>query len=600
MSVASRRLFSIRRGFSLIEVLVGLAVFLLFSVGIYSSSQLVFKLIYQSRIRTLEAALLNEQMEIIRNLPYTDIGIVSSTPAGILSRTAELERNGLFFTLTRTIRNVDDPADGTIGGNPADAAPADYKFIELSVRCVGCSQEDPRMFTSTAAPPAIESGMESGALTVSVYDADGAPVAGASVRIVATSTIPAIDMTDITDSSGILNVVGLPPGAFAYAISAGKSGYTGDKTLIPTVSNPNPLKQPVSISAGQISAISFTIDELSSLSLSSVDVNCAAIPNAAFSLRGARLIGTEPDVYRVDEDATTDVGGQFVSSSMEWDTYSLFSAAFDVRGTIPAWPILASPGGSQTGTLVLGADTANSLLIHVRDRVSGLPISQATVMVTSTGYADQKSAGVGRVLQTAWDGGGGQAAMAIENKYWADDGNITANDPVGDLVLRTHGQSYVHDGQLESSTFDLGQPVEFVTLSWSPFSQLPDVGELGVQAQIATSNSSTPAVWEYRGPDGTAGTFYDPEHTDIHDSHNGKRYLRYKIFLQSEHPQSTAVLSDFSVSYTTSCTPPGQAYFGGLSAADHNVAVTAPGYQTVMETIPVSGDVYSVIEMVSE
>ena len=57
-------------GFSLIEVMMGVAIFSLFMVGIYSGTQYVFKVVYNSRLHIIETGILNEQLEIIRNLPF--------------------------------------------------------------------------------------------------------------------------------------------------------------------------------------------------------------------------------------------------------------------------------------------------------------------------------------------------------------------------------------------------------------------------------------------------------------------------------------------------------------------------------------------------
>ena len=74
-------------GFTLVEVLVATAIFLLFAVGIYSSLNLVFKIVYQSRVQILETAFLSEELEAVRNLPYSSVGIVNGVPAGVLSYT---------------------------------------------------------------------------------------------------------------------------------------------------------------------------------------------------------------------------------------------------------------------------------------------------------------------------------------------------------------------------------------------------------------------------------------------------------------------------------------------------------------------------------
>ena len=58
------------RGFTLIEILVSISVFLIFAVGIYGGLTLIFKIVYQSRLRILETAILSEELETVRNFPF--------------------------------------------------------------------------------------------------------------------------------------------------------------------------------------------------------------------------------------------------------------------------------------------------------------------------------------------------------------------------------------------------------------------------------------------------------------------------------------------------------------------------------------------------
>ena len=73
--------------------------------------------------------ILSEELEVARNLPYEDVGILNGVPAGVISQTKTVSRNNVDFNLTATVRNIDHPFDGTIGGNPNDTSPADYKLV---------------------------------------------------------------------------------------------------------------------------------------------------------------------------------------------------------------------------------------------------------------------------------------------------------------------------------------------------------------------------------------------------------------------------------------------------------------------------------------
>ena len=139
--------------------------------------------------------------------------------------------------------------------------------------------------------------------------------------------------------------------------------------------------------------------------------------------------------------------------------------------------------------------------------------------------------------------------------------------------------------------------VNFVNLIWEPLAQPVETGADSARFQLATSDTSTPPTWDYLGSDGTSGTFYDPQNVNINSVHNGGRYLRYKLFLSTASTTFTPVVSDLLVNYITSCTPPGQAYFGGLSELEYTVRVNRTGYQEKIQTISISGDMVFSVEM---
>src|SRR6185369_5544429 len=146
--------------------------------------------------------------------------------------------------------------------------------------------------------------------------------------------------------------------------------------------------------------------------------------------------------------------------------------------------------------------------------------------------------------------------------YFSSDGNIDIHSPDGDLVLKKVFGEYVSSGILVSSAFDTGSASNFQKIEWLPASQPASVGIPNVRIQIATNNDG--GVWNYTGPDGTSGTFYTTANQNIDASHNGDRYIRYKLFLDDASTSTTPNISDVSFTFTSNCTPPGQVSFSGL------------------------------------
>ncbi len=585
-------------GFSLIEVMVGVAIFVIFSVGIYSGVQLVFKVVYQSRLRIVETAILNEQIEIIRNLPFYDVGIIEGNPAGVLTRVVTTTKNNIDFIITRTIRNIDDPYDGLIGGEPNDIAPADYKMVDIEIICATCNQQEALSLTTYLSPKFLEGDPDHGALFIEVFDAEGVPVSGAEVNVVSDGVDPAINLIDTTGNDGMLRLLDLGHGMASYQISVSKAGFTSDETVPASEFILSPVKPPASVVAQDVTEISFSIDLISDMEISTINNYCNAVAGVPIEIFGTKLIATDP-ILKVDKNVNTDSSGNYIFSNMEWDSYAFQVSGYDLLGSIPALPISLLPGASQPVRLVLGANTDNSLVINVVDSITGQPIPNASVHIYGNGDDETKTTGVGFLRQTDWSGGGDQLLFIDDSRYWSDDGKIENNDPAGDLKLKLVGENYVSNAELESSVFDLGVSANLINLIWEPLSQPVETGESSVSFQIASSNTSTPEVWNYLGPDGTENTYYNNENNVISEANNGGRYLRYKLFLNTASTTFTPTVSDVSISFTTSCTPPGQVYFGDLENLEYTVAVDHPDYQAKVESITVSGDMVFSIELVS-
>ncbi|MDP3723212.1 MAG: LamG-like jellyroll fold domain-containing protein [Candidatus Omnitrophota bacterium] len=91
-------------------------------------------------------------------------------------------------------------------------------------------------------------------------------------------------------------------------------------------------------------------------------------------------------------------------------------------------------------------------------------------------------------------------------------------------VTISHATAYVSSGTLESSTKEV-KADSFGTLSWTASAP----AGTGVKFQLATNNDNL--TWSYKGPDGTANSYYTTPGAPIHAGHNGQKFVRYKAFL---------------------------------------------------------------------
>lgn len=579
-----------KNGFTLVEVLVGAAVFLIIALAAYNAYIGLFNMINLSQYKVMAVALADEQFEIARNMPYSDVGIVNGIPNGKIPGTQTLVRGGVTFTVDATVRNVDLPFDGTIGGTPNDTSPADNKLVEITVSCNGCRNMTPFTVTGQVAPKNLETLSTNGALFIRVFDANGQPVQGADVHVVNVATTSTIVIDDVTDGTGMLQLIDVPPGNDAYRITVSKTGYSTERTYaIGTVGNPDPAKKDATVLVQNVTQVSFAIDRLGSLAVTSVTPLCVAVPNFDFTLLGSKLLNASgASVPKYSQALVTNGAGTLSLPSMEWDTYTVTptDASYDLAGLNPLNPVTINPAAAQQLQLVVVPADARSLVVTVRDSATLLPVSGATVTI-SGGASDTLTTGKGFINQTDWSSGGGQADFTDAKKYFWDNGFVDTTGVAGDIRLTNAFGVYNTDGVLESSTFDTGSASNFYSLVWSP-NDAP--ASTTVSFQIATATSSTPSSWNYLGPDGTAATFYTVSDSPINAIHSGDRYLRYKVFLHTDKTAITPSISDVSFTFTSSCTPPGQVMFSDLSSGSYHINVVKSGYTTFDQDVNVSSN----------
>ncbi|HCH59851.1 MAG TPA: hypothetical protein DEV73_04550 [Candidatus Zambryskibacteria bacterium] len=213
-------------------------------------------------------------------------------------------------------------------------------------------------------------------------------------------------------------------------------------------------------------------------------------------------------------------------------------------------------------------------------------MSDVSVTLTKTGFSANGITGRGFLGQTDWSLGSGQATSTDLSMYFSSDGNIENQNPVGDVLLKKIFDDYVPSGNLTSSSFDTGATSNFQQINWNPIDQPVSTGNPNVRIQIATNSDG--GVWNFTGPDGTASTYYTNADRNIFSGNNGNRYLRYKLYLDSAVTTATPNISDIFFTFTTSCTPPGQISFSGLSSGTYSLHLEKSGYVTQDVSVPVS------------
>ncbi len=577
-------------GFTLVEVIISLAVFMLLSIIISQVYFLIINQIIAYREQTTVSSLASQYLEAVRNMPYSRVGTINGNPHGSLADSVtpiNITLNGVPYQVYYVINYIDDPADGTILAS-TDPAPNDYKQIKLYVKNTRTNSTN--SFLTTIAPKGLEGLIAGGALSVKVFDAVGQPISGATIRITNTAIVPKIDLTRLSNASGNLIEVGLPNSDNSYHIAVTKSGYSADQTYPITEQNLNPVKPDSTISNGQVTQVSFSIDWVSNLIFNVQNQVCSSLSGITIGVKGTKLIGL-PDLLKFNNTYVSNISGQVTLNNLEWDTYTpgLSSDNYMIYGTSPIQQISILPNISQSFSLILGPKTPYSLLVIVKDAATGNPIEGANVNLKTTNpdSSVQKLTNGSVWSQQDWSLGAGQENFINPQKYWADWGNIDASTIPLALRLANSNGIYSDSAVLTSSSFDTGaSTTDYTSLEWQPASQHP---EANIKFQIATNNDNT--TWDYTGPDGTVNSYYTVSGTTINSINNNARYVRYKVFLSTTNTERTPVLTSVNVNYVSGCFTPGQAMFVSLlDGSNYSVVTSATGYQTkTIDAITISG-----------
>ncbi len=387
------------RGQSLLSLLLAMAVFAILANAIFTLTTSSFRLVSYSRARIAARHLAQEKLELIRNLPFDEVGTLGGIPSGSLPQSENIVRNGLNYNVETSIVYVDDPFDGTA---PTDLLPTDYKRVRVDVSWEGlaASRTNPVVLATDIAPRGIETTAGGGTLSILVFDANALPVAQASISIEADSLDPPIDLEQQTNENGRVVLPGAPACTECYKITVTKEGYSTERTYTSSeVVNPN--KPYLSVIEGQVTESGFAIDKVSTINIASFsnrESNFAPLGNITFQLHGQKTIGTDSDdfpVYKFDKQFTTDGGGNIIITDMEWDNYEIIvpvTSGLDIAGTNPLIPFSVLPDTPVDFSFALTPNTSHRLLTVFTDP-SSTPVASASATLSFGAYEETKLTG---------------------------------------------------------------------------------------------------------------------------------------------------------------------------------------------------------------
>lgn len=247
-------------GFSLVDVIVGVALFVILFAGIFGAYQLGLKIVGQSKNKITATAITNEEIEKIKSLDYSSIGIQGGFPDGSLAATGDITLNNVTYFIERRVDYVVDSTDGV--APPDDDCPNDYKKVQIKVSWAGLFPGhvvlDADISPENLAQECADSG---GILFVQVFDAYGNLVPSPDITIRDPTTDGYI--TSASPLSG-QHYFALPAGIYKVVVT--KTGYSTDRTY-GTDEVTTPEKPHLAVLDGQITQSSFSIDKVSTFSV---------------------------------------------------------------------------------------------------------------------------------------------------------------------------------------------------------------------------------------------------------------------------------------------------------------------------------------------
>ena len=572
--------YSHHAGMTLIDVVVGTALMLIVFVSVTATFRLAISLIDVAREETSALALLNQNIEALRALPYYSLGTVGGIPSGSTAQVSTTTFNGIAFVVRTLIKYVDDPADGT-GAADTNAITADYKVARVEADWSDRGITHSLVLSSNFAPTGIEQLGSGGTLTVNVINSLSQVLSGATVRVYNASTSPAIDVTALSNTAGVVSFPGTPP-ASNYQITVSKSGDSTAQTYSATGSNPNPSPAHLSVINAQTTSSTFAIDTLASLHIYTYA-----------PIAGASWTDDFTDLTKLALHPNTTVSGGNLVLSTSGGSYVSSGSAQSVAVTpqyLATWNKVtwsAATPANTTATYQVMYDQGGGSYVLVPDSAlagnsSGL--SSTSLNIAPLSVTTYQSLKLSAALTTS-NGSSTPSVDAWGITYNAGPtplANVGFTTRGAKIIGTTAGGTSLYKYNANATTTQYGDwlltPMEWdsYTLTptgaydaseicpFSPVSLLPGAAT-NVSITVVANTSNTLLVYVQGGGAALTG--------------------------------ATITLVKSGTTYNAQSSSCGQAFFPGLASGTYTLTITKTGYTNYSASVSVNGDVRQTVTM---
>lgn len=272
-----KKIFQSLKGTTLIELVVSIAIISLLFTGMYQMMSYSNKLTLDNKLRLAATMIADQKMEIVRSLPYIDVGVLSGgTVSGTLNKNETINNNNGSFDVEINVISIDDLYDGT---GLSDGIPNDYKQVRISVSWDGpFGTKNVTVFTKVA-PKGVETLAGGGYLIIKTINSEGVDVALANINLLSPGL--SINENNQTDNSGNLIYPGIAI-ANDYSVTATKAGYNTESVN-------------TTVLASQITNVTITINPLSNLNITAYKI----VPPASWRIGDGDSLGKNQENARV-------------------------------------------------------------------------------------------------------------------------------------------------------------------------------------------------------------------------------------------------------------------------------------------------------------
>jgi len=471
-------------------------------------------------------------------------GRLSTDPANTLSLTEQLFFAGTA-SQTGSVRWGDysamtlDPNGCTFWYTTEYANPADQTFNHRWLTKFGSFEFSPCT--------KIGSGTLQGTVTTSP---GGSPISGATVAFGARTTT--------TDGSGFYSFAAIPAGSYPTE-TASKAGFNSSTTTNIVVAEAGTTVKDFALTSAPTSAC--LIDT------AQPDFQLGVTANTDLIASPGDIKLSRPDV--IDQQNTSLLAAGFAFTTA-WHAQTFTSGLtgpvtkvdlhlFSLNCSAVTMPDITVSIRNASGNLPTGADLASATIPGFCNGGGGFFTATFATPVTLTAGTQYaivwRSTLTGaaaspnpRYVSTVSNGdpyaGGRGASSTDSGGTWT--GRAAANNDHGFKVYVNSG--YVASGDIVSGAKDSNPPAglfaRWNSLAWT--ATVP--ANTTLRFQIAGGNDPA-GVFNFIGPDGTAGTFFTTSPASIVNLVNGNRYLKYKAFFTTTDPNVTPTVSDVTVCF---------------------------------------------------